>query len=159
MRRPTAKSLQDLLPSVLGPVLAEHGVATSQLVTHWQDIVGQEFGALTRPLRLNWLRQADGGKPDQKTGATLILLVESAFALDVQHAIPLILERINAFYGFQAVVKIKLRQGQVKINKAIKNQILNNKEAPEISGINEAPLRNALQKLGKAIACTQEGED
>jgi hypothetical protein len=153
MRKPIAKSLSDLLPAVLRPALAEHGVATSQLITRWPEIVGEELAGVTRPLKLNWPRLPEGV---QKTGATLVLLCESGFALDVQHAAPLILERVNALYGWQAVLKINIRQGQVRQEKAVINQIVNEIEAPPIEGIEEAPLREALQKLGKSVLNPQK---
>ncbi len=149
MRKPFAKSLSELLPNVLKPALAEHGVATSQLITRWPDIAGEELSAFTRPLRLNWPRVPEGAP---KTGATLVLLVEPAFALDVQHAVPLILERINALYGWRAVEKLALRQGQVKEKKAIENQIVINRPGPCVTGIEDSSLQTALQKLGQAIA-------
>jgi hypothetical protein len=153
MRKPTARSLADLLPAILKPALEEHGVATSQLITHWPEIVGEELSGVTRPLKLNWPRVPEGV---QKTGATLMLLVESAFALDVQHAVPLILERINALYGWQAVTRLSLRQGSVKQEKIVTDQIVNEKEAPSIEGIENTPLRKALQKLGKSVLNPQK---
>lgn len=153
MRKPTARSLSDLLPAILKPALAEHGVATSQLITHWPEIVGEELAGVTRPLKLNWPRVPEGA---QKAGATLVLLVEGAFGLDVQHAAPLILERINALYGWQAVIRLALRQGQVKQEKTIINQSFNEIDAPPIEGIEEAPLREALQKLGKSVLNPQK---
>lgn len=153
MRKPTARSLSDLLPAILKPALEEHGVATSQLITHWPEIVGEELSGVTRPLKLNWPRLPEG---TQKTGATLVLLVEGAFALDVQHAVPLILERINALYGWQAVTRLSLRQGQVKHDKIVIDQLVSEKEAPPIEGIEDGSLREALQKLGKSVLNPQK---
>ena len=153
MRKPIGKSLADLLPNILRPALAEHGVATSQLITHWPEIAGAELAGATRPLKINWPRVPEGA---QKTGATLVLLVEPAFALDVQHEAPLILQRINALYGWQAVVKINIRQGQISSKKTVMNQLVNEKEPPPVEGIEEASLKAALQRLGKSVLNPQK---
>jgi hypothetical protein len=155
MRKPTAKPLSDLLPNVLRPALQEHGVATSQLITHWPEIAGEELGPVTRPLRLNWPRLPEGMQ-GQKTGATLVLLCESAYALDVQHAASLILQRVNALFGWLAVTKLSIRQGPVRVEKGNINQTVNSNREPLIQGIAEQPLQEALQKLGKSVLNPQK---
>lgn len=156
MRKPTAKPLSALLPAVLKPALEEHGLATSQLITHWAEIAGDELAAVTRPLKLNWPRMTEEAARLQKTGANLVLLCESAFALDVQHAIPLILERVNALYGWRAVIKVSLKQGQVKVEKTHINQQITEKEAMPVTGIEDMDLQNALQRLGKSVLNPQK---
>ncbi len=83
----------------------------------WPEIVGQALAGHCRPLRLSWPRRrpspGEAGEP-----ATLELRVESAFALEVQQQVPLILARVNAFLGWQAAGRVVLRQGPVAPNAA-----------------------------------------
>lgn len=153
-RKPTAKPLSELLPSVLKTSLEQHGLATSQIITRWREIAGDELAAVTRPLRINWprVKGEDGEVPKHQAGATLVLMVESGFALDVQHAAPLILQRVNALFGWAAVAKITLRQGPVcSEEKNDLNQHLSGEDAPIIPLMEDENLQKALQKLGQNV--------
>ena len=55
-----------------------------------------------------------GADPDARPEpATLIVRVESAFALELQHLAPLVIERVNAHYGWRCVGRLVLKQGPV----------------------------------------------
>jgi hypothetical protein len=47
----------------------------------------------------------------RKTGGILTLLVQGAHAPLMQHLAPLIIERVNRFFGYEAVAKVGYRQG------------------------------------------------
>ena len=46
--------------------------------------------------------------------ATLVVRVESAFALEMQHLAPIVIERVNAHYGWRCVGRLVLKQGPVR---------------------------------------------
>ena len=48
----------------------------------------------------------------RKSGGVLTLLVEGAHAPLIQHLAPLIIERVNRFFGYEAVNRIVFRQGK-----------------------------------------------
>lgn len=50
------------------------------------------------------------GKPPHRTGATLILRVESVHSLEVQFASAQIIARINTYFGYEAVTDIRILQ-------------------------------------------------
>ena len=170
MRRPTAKLLSDLLQPVLAPALAAHGLATSQLIARWPEVAGPELAQVTRPLRIVWPRcpEPDSARlvgresRQDRSGGTLVLLCEGAFALGVQHAAPLILERINALYGWQAVTKLSLRQGPVAAEEKQRISVRETSGAQSgaqfgmLGDIEDADLRRALQNLAKAVV--RQGE-
>jgi hypothetical protein len=52
--------------------------------------------------------------PGEKSGGILQLVVLPAHAPLIQHVIPEIIERVNRFFGYQAVARVKMRQGEVK---------------------------------------------
>lgn len=155
MRKPTAKPLSDLLPAVLAPSLQRHGLATSQLITRWRDIAGEELSAVTRVLRINWPRQRNdnGVMQNARSGATLVLQVESAYALDAQHAAPQILERVNALYGWPAIAKLSLRQGPVMQDRMpeVKTRRPGDSSGT-VAGIKDDDLRAALARLKANIS-------
>jgi hypothetical protein len=49
----------------------------------------------------------------KKAGGTLTLLVEGAHAPLIQHLGPMIIERVNRFFGYQAIERVVFRQGRL----------------------------------------------
>jgi hypothetical protein len=90
--------------------------------------------------------------------ATLIVRVESAFALEVQHLAPIIIERVNARYGWRCIGRLSFRQGPVgrdRTRKDTRHQPSTEKVAETAASLgtfeNEG-LRNALAELGAAMS-------
>jgi hypothetical protein len=78
----------------------------------WPDIVGERLAAATQPLKIEWPRRRGGADPTSRPDpATLVIRVESAFALDVQHLAPVIVERVNAHYGWRCVGQARAEAG------------------------------------------------
>lgn len=78
------------------------GFAVARLLTHWAEVAGPEMAAKTRPVKIGY------GKAGM--GATLTLLVKAAEAPMVQMALPVLKERVNAVYGYNAISHIHLTQ-------------------------------------------------
>jgi len=109
------KPLADLVGPTLGPALAARGFAAVDIVANWPDFVGERLAAFTQPLKVDWPRRPKGEAADAPSApASLVVRVESAFALDLQHLAPLVVERINAHYGWRCVGRLVLKQGAVR---------------------------------------------
>lgn len=78
------------------------GFAETRLLTHWADIVGPDVAALCRPVKVGYGR---GG-----LGATLTVLTRGAAAPMLQAQLPVIRERVNACYGYNAIARIHVTQ-------------------------------------------------
>ena len=90
---------------VTRPVFGRHGFAGGALVVDWPATVGSAVASHTMPIRIRF-------PPKERAEGSLIIKVDSgAFALEVQHLEPLILERINGYFGWKAVARLKLMQG------------------------------------------------
>ena len=100
------RPLARIVPKVAGKALGKKGMAFGTLITDWATIMGPELARSTLPQKLAF-------PPGQKEGATLHLKVSGSAALDVQHAEPQLIERINAFFGYRAVARIRLIQGPI----------------------------------------------
>ena len=155
MARP--KPLADFIDSCLGPALRAQGFAASDVITAWPEIAGERLATFSRPVRLEWPRR---GRPDpdaRPEPAALIVRVESAFALELQHLAPLLIERINAHYGWRCVGRLVLKQGPVPRPKPARPAPpeLSSEDrarlAESTAGIAEEPLREALTRLGGAV--------
>jgi hypothetical protein len=147
-----ARPLADLVRRTLADTFARQGFASTELVTHWNDIVGAEVAAHCEPLRLKWPR---GGDVDAPEPATLVLRVEGPVAIEIQHLSPVILERVNRFFGWRAVGRLALRQAPLARRPAPPVRPAPDAEAAArlaatLDVVDEG-LRNALARLGTEI--------
>jgi hypothetical protein len=102
------RPLADLVGECLSAAFARQGFAAVEIVTHWEDIVGGDLARRSEPLRLIWPRRDD---PDSV--GTLTIRVEGGYALEIQHLAPVLIERVNRYFGWRCVGRIALRQGPV----------------------------------------------
>ncbi len=150
-----ARRLGELVGKCLSPTLARQGFASTELVTRWPDIVGEEVAANAEPIRINWPRQeTDGGEP-----ATLVLRVEGPVAIEVQHLSGVIIERVNRFFGWRAVGRIALRQAPMVRRERpapppAPSAEATSRIAATLSDIVDDGLRQALARLGAVIKRT-----
>jgi|SRR5215510_14726494 len=146
------RPVADLLNRCLGDVFARQGFASTDIVTHWPEIVGPEIAAHAEPMKLNWPR----GGEEEAAPATLVLRVEGPAAIEIQHLAAVILERVNRFFGWRAVDRIALRQAPLARRPKVRPSSAPTPEAmaqvaarlPEIA---DEGLRAALARLGAAI--------
>ena len=76
------------------------------MVSRWDEIVGARYAAVSAPEAIRF-------PVGKKAEGTLELVVEGAHATMMQHVIPEIIDRVNRFFGYTAIAKIKVRQGVV----------------------------------------------
>jgi hypothetical protein len=146
------RPLSELLSATLGDAFKAQGFASTEIISRWTDIVGPEIAAHSEPLKINWPRPIGDEAPEP---ATLVLRVEGPAALEIQHLAAVILERVNRFFGWQAIGRIALRQAPLrhrgrpparKPDAAAAARI-----AEALPDIKDEDLRQALGRLGAAI--------
>jgi hypothetical protein len=148
-RTRTMRSLAATLPKVTRKVLGRHGLAEGGLVTDWPDIVGPAIAERSLPLRLAFA----GG---ERRHGTLFVRVSGPLALELQHLEPQILERLNGYFGYSAVARLKIQQGPVPTPAARPARpVASTAEDPALAALTAAvedePLRKALQGFGQAL--------
>ena len=150
--RSRARPLVDILHKTLNDAFAKQGFASSELVTRWVDIAGAEIAAHSEPEKIQWPRPVGSELPEP---GTLILRVEGPAALDIQHLSAVILERVNRFFGWQAVGTLRLRQGPLTRRSAPKPAPADSEAEAQIAAtlteISDDGLRAALARLGAAV--------
>ncbi len=109
------RSVGTFVPKITQKVFEKFGFSTATLLTDWAVIIGRELAAVTAPERLKWPRGIEGAgeggeEPAGRPGATLVLRVEPSRALDIQYKTRLLIDRINAYFGYRAVAEIRLIQ-------------------------------------------------
>jgi hypothetical protein len=156
MRKPgpiSAKPLSVLLSDVFSEAYAKQGFAARELVTRWVEIAGREVAAHSEPLKIQWPRPVEG-QPQEP--ATLVLRVEGPMALEIQHTSDVILERVNRFFGWNAVGRLALRQAPLsRREKPVAENSPDARAVAEVaeslSSIEDEQLKAALARLGASI--------
>ncbi len=157
---PWSRPLADLVQGAIDPVLRRQGFGQSGLVLFWDDIVGERLAAMSQPVKVQWpTSQSDRAAENGPAPATLIVRVETGFALELQHLAPIVIERVNAHFGWRCVSRLMLKQGPVAAPPLARQGRPPLDKAAETmaetiaSGVMDEPLRQALTRLGaRALA-------
>jgi len=155
-----AKPLADLIDELLAPALAAQGFAGRAIVSLWPEIVGDRLAQRTRPLKIDWPRRRPA-PGEASEPATMVVRVESAFALEMQQLGPIVLERVNTHLGWRAVGKLVLKQGPVEAPEPKRAQRPLDPESVarvgrQVSVVTDPDLRAALERLGRHVAQSEK---
>jgi hypothetical protein len=155
-----ARAVGSFVPKLTHKAFEKYGFAAAALITDWAVIVGKDVAAYTAPERLKWPRGvdiADDVEEDAqgRPGATLIVRVEPARALDVQYRTQQLIERINGHFGYRAVAELRILQAPLpeRAERRSEAQLaaLPPCAAPELTGIADERLRLALANLKSGL--------
>jgi hypothetical protein len=81
------------------------GFVQNSIVSRWPEIVGERYAKVSLPESIRF-------PAGRKAGGVLTLLVDGAHAPLIQHLTPMIVERVNRFFGHAAINRIVFRQGK-----------------------------------------------
>jgi hypothetical protein len=142
-----------MVPAVAGKALGKKGLGYGKLVTDWRAIVGEDMAAFTQPMKLSFPR-------GERADATLTIDVVPARAIEIQHALPQLIERVNAVFGYHAVSRVKMVQRPPSRTSAVANlRPLTPIEERDLvaltSVVIDDELRVALESLGRAVQAGQ----
>jgi hypothetical protein len=158
-KAPWSKPLGELVRSAIDPVLARRGFGLTGIVLHWDEIVGERLAAMSRPVKVQWpARRGSPGTENGPARAALVVRVETAGALELQHLAPVVIERVNAYFGWQCIARLVLMQGPVAALPAARHAEVRvvdkaaEAAAADIAGeIRDEALRQALVRLGARV--------
>ena len=105
-RQNRVRAAGEMVGAIGGMAFKRFGFVQGAVVSRWPEIVGPRYARVSAPESIRF----PAGK---KAGGTLTLLVEGAHAPLMQHLGPTIIERVNRFFGYEAVARISFRQGPV----------------------------------------------
>ncbi len=95
----------EIVGDIGGLAFKRFGFVQSSVVSRWSEIVGERYAKVSSPESIRF-------PAGRKSGGVLTLLVEGAHAPLLQHLTPLIVERVNRFFGYEAVNRLAFRQGR-----------------------------------------------
>jgi hypothetical protein len=108
----SAKTVGSFVPGLTKKAFEKYGFSAAALIMDWERIAGSRLAAATSPMRLKWPRLGDESVAagDARPGATLLLKVDPALALEIEYAARQLIDRINTYFGYRAVAEIRLLQ-------------------------------------------------
>lgn len=141
-----------LAARLFDPVTAKRGFARIDLIAAWDDVVGERYAGVTQPAKMQW-------RGDKADGAVLTVRVAGPSAVFLQHESEQFIARINAFLGFDAVAELRIVQQPIERSGRRTPAKLPPLSAEErsalerqLDGIEEGGLKDALERLGTAVA-------
>ena len=143
--------MADLVRRVANPAFRRQGFANAEMVARWPVIAGALLARFTLPERVSFPvgESADG---------TLYIRAEGAFALELQHLAPMVIDRLNTYYGYPAIARLVIRQGPLPVirrRRPHRPRPLSPQEQEtlrqSLAATADAPLRTALMSLGEAV--------
>lgn len=153
-----ARAIGDLMPEIGRTAFRRFGFVQSSVVTRWPEIVGPSHARVCSPEAIRF-------PPGEKAEGILQLVVVPAHAPLIQQVVPEIIERVNRFFGYKAVARVKIRQGAVTPAQADKPA----KPPPSLKpiplelgeslrDIGDPELRTVLESLARSLGEKQSSE-
>ena len=145
-RRQGFRAVGGAVSKLAAPIISKRGGGVLvRLKAHWATIIGNDWASLSWPSALG----RDG---------VLKLRTAPAAALELQHRAPLLIERINLFFGRPVVNRLILVQGPLPADSPptgpgprplAPNEV--EKLDAQLAEIADPELRAALARLGKVL--------
>lgn len=159
------RPLADIIAAPLSAACRKRGFATLDLVAHWPDIVGPAYAETTAPDQLSWPRRPKGLIEEEvHEPAVLTVRCSGAAAMRLTLEAPQLIERINTFFGYRLVGRLKpLQLPPVRIGPRPRPRPVQLTPEAEkrvqtlASGIADDGLKAAVERLGRAISCDAHG--
>tara|TARA_B100000902_G_C27163084_1_gene839794 strand:- start:482 stop:988 length:507 start_codon:yes stop_codon:yes gene_type:complete len=146
------KPLASHVVKLTKPIFGERGFADASIISDWPEIAGEYLANHCVPEKINY-------PTSHKKRGTLHLRIDNGgLAIQLQHLEALVIERINAYFGFGAVESIRITQGplpKIPKNTFFPPRPLSEKEEQNLldclSDVADDDLHKALERLGRAI--------
>ena len=138
------KSLLKITENIVEKNLSRLGSIQNHIFFNWAHIAGQ-YADITIPHKIKFGRK-------KNIDGQITIKVQNGFGLEVQYAIPLLLDQINARFGFKAISKIKIIQADIQNNfeikkEPIKHNLENTLENLESNILPDSELKLAMQEF------------
>ena len=138
------KSLLKITENIVEKNLNRLGSIQNHIFFNWAHIAGQ-YADITIPHKIKFGRK-------KNIDGQITIKVQNGFGVEVQYAIPLLLDQINARFGFKAISKIKIIQADIQNNFEIKKKpnkpiLKNTLENLESNILPDSELKLAMQEF------------
>ena len=151
-RRNRTETLGTTVSRLTKSIFGNRGLADGTVAKEWCQIVGPMIAKHSRPDRITYANR------ERHSGLLHLRVDHSAMATELQHLEPQLLERINGYFGFKAVAKMRFIHGPLTDQPAAEASAAPRLEPPqnpavaqEVTTVEDPKLREALTRLGNAV--------
>ena len=126
----------------------------------WSDITGTYFSQYSEPKNITKIPDYENNLGETIYKNQLNVSVAPAAAVEFQHFKDTILEKINSYFGYKAIMDLRIQQNYIPIDKAnissnMRHRKLTENDKKQISNevkeLDNENLKNSLIDLGKNI--------
>ena len=138
------RSFKYTLPTKVRRIIEKKGHIYSKTLDNWRFIVGDELFKVCFPKSFKSSNKLSGG--------TLNIMVKRGHEVDTEYSKKIVIEKINKFFGYKVIEKIKLitfEGDQQKFNRKKINTSKKNDYLEQISVIKNDKIKNSLIELSK----------
>ena len=140
------RSFKDTLPTNVRKIIKKKGRIYSETLDNWRYIVGDELFKVCYPKSF---------KSSNKLGGSILnIMVKRGHEVDMEYSKNLIIEKMNKFFEYKVVEKVKLitfEGDQEKFKKKIKKDVTKSEYFEKISSIKNDKIKNSLLELSKLL--------
>ena len=147
---------QTLLPLAKN-ILGKKGFIETDIIACWNEIIGEQLAQYSFPQKIDFPQNK------RNNGCLHLAVPSGAFAVEIKHQEKYILDKINTYFGYNAISSLKIIQNnELSLTPQLNNKTkINNKASltkEEIADIQNASneiknknLKEILIKLGHSI--------
>ena len=138
------KSFKDTLPKKIKKILNKKGHIYSETLDNWRYIVGNELFDFCYPKSFK--------NSNKLRDSCLNIMVKRGHEVDVEYSKKSIIDKMNGFFGYNIVSKIRLitfEEEQEKFKKNKSRSVTKSQYINKISTIKNDKIKNSLIELSK----------
>ena len=140
------RSFKDTLPKNLKKIISKKGHIYSETLSNWKYLVGNELFKVCFPKTF---------KNSNRFGvSTLVVMVKRGHEVDVEYSKKNILDKMNNFFGYDVVEKLKFisfddEQKTNGLNETKSNNVAINRYLDKIKDVRNDKIKKSLTELTK----------
>lgn len=158
-------SVSEMTLPLTKQLLGQRGFMQMDLLAAWNAIVGEDMAQFSLPQKLLF------PKDSHADGCLTIMVPAGAFAMEIAQNERRIIDKINAYFGYPAVKKIKILQNgtpqdfliRKKPIDKVKKTVVSAEEESYITeltkDIEQPELRDAIADLGRMVLLQQKKQE
>ena len=81
----------------------KYGFINSDILAHWDEIAGEQLARVISPVKLSF------GIGERVNGTLYVRIKNASMSAVAQYQFPTIIDRVNTYFGYNAVAKVKLK--------------------------------------------------
>jgi len=140
------RSFKDTLPKNIKKIIKKKGHIFSETLNNWKHIVGEDLFQICYPKSFK--------NSNKFEVSTLQIMARRGHEIDLEYSKKVIMEKMNSFFGYAVVEKLKFisfDDAQTKFKKLDinKNHVTNIKYADRINSIKNDKIKKSLLELTK----------